>query len=157
MGQKVRDNKPPLWVVNRLVSPLIRRLLPTPLGRLLPGVALLRFRGRRSGTEYSVATGIFDYRGAQLSFTDGTWLANFHGGAPVDVVRRGRLTRAYGEAVSDPAYVGPAIRSVLDSGTSAMWLGLKIDRNYQPTDEELTSLRTAVVIRPLGDEGNHSA
>jgi hypothetical protein len=157
MGQELRNNQPPLWVVNRLVSPLMRRLLPTPVGRLLPGVALLRFRGRRSGTEYTVVTGIFDYQGSQLSFTDGTWLANFHGGAPVDVVRRGRHTRAYGEAVSDPAYVGSAMRSVLDSGTSPIWLGLKIDRNYQPTDEELASLRTAVVIRPLGDEVNHSA
>jgi hypothetical protein len=148
MADRVRSKQPPEWVIRHVANPLMRLLLPTRVGRWVPGMVLLRFQGRRTGASYSVPIGIYDYQDAQVVFSEAPWVANFLGGAPVEVVRRGHTTTAYGEVVSDPGYVGPAIRAALDAGTSTTMLGLAIDRGYQPTDNELSAVRKAVVIRP---------
>jgi hypothetical protein len=144
---RVRSKPPPMWLVHRVVNPLMRRLLPTRVGRMLPGVAVLRFRGRRTGAARAVPVGIYDHEGAQVVFSDSPWAANFRGGAPLEVVRRGHTTAAYGELVHDPHYVGPAIRAVLRAGASKTMLGVAIERGHLPTDDELAAVRAAVVIR----------
>jgi len=144
----VRDRPPPLWLVHRVLNPLVRRLLPTRLGRLLPGVAVLHFTGRRSGRAYTVPAGIYDHDGAQVVFTDSAWRHNFRAGAPVTLDRRGHRTELYGELVTDPAYVGAAIRACLARGSSSTLLGLAIDKDHEPTVAELGAVRDAVVLRP---------
>jgi hypothetical protein len=144
---KVRSKPPPLWLIRWILNPLMFRVVPTRLGRWLPGVAVLRFRGRKSGRAYVVPAGIYDHEGAQVVFTDSTWRMNFVGGAPVEVTRRGCRTMGYGELVTDPAYVGTAIRTCLARGASLTMLGLSIDKGHNPTDEELSAVRDAVVIR----------
>lgn len=154
MADAVRSSPPPIWAVNRVANPLMGLVLPTRLGRWLPGMALLRFEGRRTGRSYTIPIGIYDYDGAQVVFTDGGWAANFRDRAPVVVVRRGATTTAYGELVDDPGYVGPAMRAQLDAGTSTIMLGVAIERGHRPTDDELAKVRRAVVIRTL-PTGNH--
>lgn len=146
----VRSAPPPRWVVRYVANPLMHRLLPTRLGRWLPGIALLRFRGRRTGRTFAVPAGIYDYDGAQFVFTESRWAANFEGGLPVEVVRRGATTGAHAELVADPAVVGPAMRAVLASGTSQLMLGVAIRKGQTPSDAELAAIRRAVVIRPVG-------
>lgn len=148
MDDRVRSKAPPAWVVRYVANPLLRRVVPSRLGRVMPGIAVLHFRGRRSGTPYAVPVGIYDHDGAQVVFTDGGWMVNFREGADVEIVRRGRTTVAHGLLVTDPGYVGPAIRGALDAGTSTTMLGLAIDRGHRPTDEELAAVRSAIVIRP---------
>lgn len=111
-------------------------------------MALLRFRGRRSGAPYTVPIGIHDYHGTPVVFTDSAWAENFRNGASLEMVRGGRTMPADGELVTDPGYIGPAIRATIDSGTSLAMLGLAIDRGHRPSDEELAAVRRAVVIRP---------
>lgn len=149
---RVRSKPPPMWLVHRVVNPLMRRLLPTRVGQVLPGVAVLRFRGRRTGAAYAVPVGIYDHEGAQVVFSDAPWAANFRGGAPLEIIRRGHTTAAYGELVHDPHYVGPAIRAVLRTGTSKTMLGVAIERGHLPTDDELAAVRNAVVIRESGSD-----
>jgi len=148
VAQLVRSTPPPLWLVRHVVNPLLRRLLPGLLGRLLPGMAVLRFRGRRTGTAYAVPIGIYDHQGVQVVFTESAWAANFRGGAPVEIVRRGRSSHGHGELVTDPAAVGPAIRSVLAGGTSQRMIGIAVEAGHQPTDDELAAVRRAVLLRP---------
>jgi hypothetical protein len=144
---RVRDRPPPPWFIHRVANPLMRWLLPRRAGRMLPGMALLRFSGRRTGTAYAVPAAIYDYRGDQVVFTDGRWGLNFVGGSPLQLTRRGQTGAAHGHLVDDPAYVGPAIRAALNAGTSTLMLGLAIDRGHRPTDAELAAVRRAVVIR----------
>ncbi len=146
----VRNAPPPPWVVRYVANPLMRRLLPTRFGRWMPGMAVLRFRGRRTGNAYVVPAGIYDHAGAQFVFSESRWPANFRGGLPVEVVRRGVTTLEQGELVADPAVVGPAMRAVLAAGTSQRMLGIAIDKGHTPTDSELAAIRRAIVIRPVG-------
>ena len=143
----VRSKPPPPWVVRFVANPLMRRVLPTRLGRWLPGMAMLRFCGRRTGRPYAVPAGIYDYDGAQFVFTESRWAANFEGGLPVEVVRRGATTSAHAELVADPAVVGPAMRAVLASCTSQLMLGVAIRKGQTPTDAELAATRRAIVLR----------
>jgi hypothetical protein len=66
----------------------------------------------------------------------------------VTLDRRGHRSELYGELVTDPAYVGAAIRSCLARGSSSTMLGLAIDKGREPTIAELGAVRDAVVIRP---------
>jgi hypothetical protein len=143
----VRSQHPPAWLVAAL-RPVISSLVPGPAGRFMPGMGVLRFRGRRSGREYVVPIGIYDYQGSAVAFTDGRWAANFDGGWPVLVSRRGEEQEARGDLVTDPGFVGPAIRAVLDAGTSPRLLGLWIAGGHRPTDAELAATRDAIVIHP---------
>lgn len=147
----VRSTPPPMWFINGFLNPVMRRLVPSPAGRLVPGFAVLTFRGRRSGRTFVVPTAIYDYEGAQVVFTDSSWLANFRGGTPVEVARRGRVVHGSGELVEDPDRVGTALRAVLAAGASRLILGVAIDKGHQPTDDELSAVRKAIVVRALND------
>lgn len=143
----VRDKPPPLWLVQRVINPVMRRLLPSRLGRWLTGMALLHFRGRKSGRAYVVPAGIYSHDGAQVVFTNSAWRLNFRGGTTLGLDWQGCHTQAYAELVTDPVYVGAAIRSCLAGGTSLTMLGIAIDKGHEPTDAELSAVRDAVVIR----------
>ena len=47
----VRSPHPPAWLVATL-KPVMTSPVPGPAGRLIPGMAVLRFRGRSSGRGY---------------------------------------------------------------------------------------------------------
>ena len=115
----------------------------------MPGMAMLRFRGRRTGQAYNVPAGIYDHEGAQFVFTESAWAANFAGGLPIAVVRRGITMRGHAELVVDPGVVGPAIRAALAAETSQWMLGLAIVKEHTPSNAELAAIRRAVVMRAL--------
>jgi len=45
-------------VLTRVVNPVTRALLASPLHRLLPGTAVLRYTGRRTGTSYALPVSV---------------------------------------------------------------------------------------------------
>jgi len=92
------DRKTAVWVqpppvpVMRLVSPLMRRLLRSPLAsRLPPALTLLEFAGRRSGRRFAVPVGVHEVQDGSVVFTEAGWRRNFAGGPEV-TVRRGMKT-----------------------------------------------------------------
>ena len=86
----VRNVHPPEWLMKKIVNPINRTVGRSPLGRLMGPVVVLEFDGRKSGKHYAVPVMSYDYNGATVVFTDGRWAANFKGGAPVVVHRRGQ-------------------------------------------------------------------
>jgi hypothetical protein len=61
----VADARPPLALI-KIMNPVLRRLLPTPFGRVVRPFALLEFAGRRNGRRYKVPVGWYE-RGASQS------------------------------------------------------------------------------------------
>src|SRR3954465_12056665 len=117
-GPGLEDNPPPDAVL-RLVNPLLRTLVPSPVGRLLPGsVGVLRFTGRRSGRTLRIVAGLHEVDGALVVFTSRPWRLNFRGGRAVEVAQSGRRGRGTAELVEDPEQVADALRHVLAAGTS---------------------------------------
>lgn len=124
------DNRPPDALL-RLVNPLMRTLVPSPAGRLVPGsVGVLRFTGRRSGRTLRIVAGIHEVDGAMVVFTSRPWRLNFRGGRAVEVAQSGHWRRGTAELVEDPEHVAAALRQVLAAGTSPRMLGLRMPRNH---------------------------
>jgi hypothetical protein len=106
-------------------------------------VVLLEFDGRRSGKHYAVPVMSYEYKGATVVFTDARWAANFKGGAPVVVRRRGEAYAGVGE-LAERADVAAALRAVLAGLRSPRRVGLDIDTGHEPTDAELRSMRSVI-------------
>jgi len=68
MSAVVRDVRPPLAVI-RLLNPIMRFVLRTPLGRVVRPFALLEFSGRRSGRRYRVPVGWHEFNGEPVVLT----------------------------------------------------------------------------------------
>lgn len=153
----VRLNPPPPALM-RLVNPLVRRVLTNrPLARRIGKIALVEFRGRRSGRLLRIPMGLQDIDGVPTAFTCRRWRLNFTDGAPVTVVRHGE--RRDGRAVLvDPApgQVGAAVRTALGNGASPFDLGLKIDRRSTPTIADLDGCGLSMIQFDLAVPGTES-
>jgi hypothetical protein len=142
----VTDARPPLVLV-RVLSPVLRAVLATPLGRLLPGIAVLRFSGRRSGRPYRVVVGWYDRAARPTVVTPASWRANF---APPDGlvarVRQGGRTRAMrGTLRVDPAAVADRLNAILDGGTPPSRLGLRMAQGHRVTPDDVVAIQRAVI------------
>jgi F420H(2)-dependent quinone reductase len=86
-----RHRPPGIWVTNHLANPLLRHLLRGPAGhRLSRRLALIRYRGRRTGRMYELLVQ-YARDGNRVWILPGspehkTWWRNLRGGADVDLV-----------------------------------------------------------------------
>jgi deazaflavin-dependent oxidoreductase (nitroreductase family) len=91
--------------MNRLVNPILRGLLRSPLhGLLSDSILLLTYRGKKSGQEYTLPV---QYARAGQTFyvipglpERKVWWRNLTGGAPVDLWVRGVKLTAQAQVVS---------------------------------------------------------
>jgi hypothetical protein len=141
--EHVRNVHPPEWLMKKIVNPINRTVGRSRLGRLMGPVVVLEFDGRKSGKHYAVPVMSYDYNGATVVFTDGRWAANFEGGAPVVVHRRGQKYPGAAE-LADRDEVATALRAVLAGLRSPRRVGLDIDTGHTPTDAELRSMRSLI-------------
>jgi hypothetical protein len=147
------DNRPPDAVL-RIVNPLLRTLVPSPAGRLLPAsTGVLRFTGRRSGRTLRIVAGIHEVDGALVVFTSRPWRLNFRGGRAVEVARSGRRQSGTAELVEDPEQVAAAFREVLGAGTSPRMLGLRMEPGHLVTADDIRATgRTLLRLDLSSDE-----
>lgn len=124
---------------------VMRPLLSSRLGRRVPGVMLLTFRGRRTGRTYRVPVNFHLVDGRPMAFTDAPWRLNFEGGATVTVTHRGRVHRTRARLVTvTPDEMAVAVRKSLDSGGSAERMGLRLPRDHEVSVAELAGLGPAL-------------
>ena len=140
------DQQPAVWVqppprqVLRVVNPVMRRLLLSPLAsRLPPAMAVLEFTGRRSGRRFSVPVGVHDVRDGLVVFSEAGWRRNFAGGREV-TLRRGRQRRR-GTAllVDDPLQVADALGVAVER-FGARELAMRTLPGHEITHDDLLRL-----------------
>ncbi len=135
---------PPLWVL-RTVNHVTRPLLASRLGKRMPGVMLLEFKGRRSGRTIKVPCNLHLVDGVVTAFTEAPWRYNFEGRTPVTLTFRGQAHRTHGVLVRvSPDEMGAAVRKSLDTGGSAQRMGIKSAKGHDPTAAELAALGQAL-------------
>jgi hypothetical protein len=133
MSDGVTNKRPPYWLLRGL-NVLMRRILPTSLGRNMP-MGMLRVTGRRTGRRYEIPIGVWKVDEGMVVFTDARWLANFSGGTEADLVHRGKTQRVYGQGV-------------LATGVNPNQVGISIPRGHTITDGEAAALRKAILLVP---------
>jgi hypothetical protein len=138
---------PPTALV-RLVNPVVRRVLASPVHRLLDRhLVVLRFSTRRSGRDLSIPVTRQDIDGRLTVISDSAWRYNFSGGRDVQVLVGGRWVPARGMLVADADRIAGAYeRQFAELGwkRGARRLGVKVNVGRAPTREELAEgIRTS--------------
>jgi hypothetical protein len=144
MQEPVVERHPPDVVV-RMLNPVLRTILRSPLGRAIGSLAVLQFQGRRTDRTYHVVTGWYQVDGQEFAVTPSVWRINLKGGAPLSVTARGRTRSGRGELVTDPATVSETVRRLLDSGTSATALGIRVAQGHRFDDADVAATRKALI------------
>ena len=128
-------------VLVRVVNPLMRRLLTSPLHRAVSGqLMLLRYRGRRSRRAFALPLGRQEHRGHVAAFTNSVWRHNFRGGHDAELVLAGTPQPVRGSLVEDVDEVTTAYAARIDElGWQAAQrrLGIRINVGRAPTRDEL--------------------
>lgn len=150
MSTVVRRAAPPSRVLFKLVNPVMRAVLRSPLHSPVSGsLLLLYFKGHKSGRRFEIPVAYHDLGdGALTVFTGSTWQHNFEGRAPVASRLRGRLRRGRAERIADPAQVATAFQQVLSriGWRKARRLGLELTVDREPTYDELLSVTPGQAI-----------
>jgi hypothetical protein len=107
--------KPPLprWAYG-IVNPVMKTILNTPFhGLLSKNLMVLNFKGRKSGTPYSIPVGYVQEGNRLTLFSHAKWAKNFEGGYPVLLRLRGERRPAVARVVTDPAVIRAAIERMI--------------------------------------------
>ena len=140
----VRDARPPDALV-RMTNLIVRPLLRTPAARLFAPLALLEFKGRRSGEKRRIVVGWHVLDDVGFVVTPARWRANFIGGHLTTVHRRGTAMTLVGSLVNDPTEVSGAISQLLASETSARSLALRIAHGHVIDGEDVRATNRALI------------
>ncbi len=150
----VEDNRPPDRLL-RVANPVMRALVPSPAGRLMPGsLGILRFTGRRSGRELRIVAGIHEVAGEPIVITSRPWRLNFRGGRAVDVARRGRWQSGTATLVEQADAVAAALNEIIATGTSARNLGLRMQPGHTLTADDVRATGRTLIRLSLGRAGS---
>ena len=144
MTAQARESRPPDMVL-RWMNPVLRQLLLSPAGQVLPALAVLEFQGVRTGRTYRVVTGWHRVQDTEFAVTPARWRQNFAGGAPLQVTNRGVTRRGTGSLEDDPTAVTAAVVQVMSEGTSARALGMAMPRGHTFTSSDAVATRKALV------------
>lgn len=144
MTMVVRDARPPAALI-RVLNPIMRVVLRTPLGRLVKPFALLEFTGRRSGRRYHVPVGWHNADGVRVVLSPAPWRANFAPSARAVVRYRGRVHDMTGTLISDPTQVARYVAAVLAGGTPVRQIGLQMPPGHTISVADITSVDRKII------------
>lgn len=135
--------------VIKVLNPVLRTVLCSPLHKVASTLMVLHVRGRRTGRVYDVPVGRHTLDGQLLTSATGAWKVNLRGGADLEVTIDGRRRQAHAELEEDPERVAEIFdRLVRGLGPKrANRVALKINVDRAPTLEEM---RVATAGRAIG-------
>jgi hypothetical protein len=140
----VRDASPsPAFL--RVFNPVVRFLLRSRLAPLLGPVALITFRGRRSGRTYQVVVTWHELDGVVQVVTPARWRANFAGGAPMTMRHRGVDVPGRGVLDTDPERVADVVARLLAAGEPPRAFALDVPAGHRVTAADLAGTDRAIV------------
>jgi hypothetical protein len=135
----IENSSPPKGFL-KVVDPMFKAMLRTPLGRVLPSTtSVISFKGRKSGKPYNLVVAVHNIDGEQLVFSQRVWTVNFKDGVPVSVRHGGKSLSGTGTLVADPALIAPKLQKAIDAHGGRS-VGLKIADGYQVTPEDVKAV-----------------
>ncbi len=141
---------PPDAVI-RVVNPVMRAILSSPLHRALSGqLMLLRYTGRRSGRRIALPIGRREHEGRTAAYTNSRWRHNFRDGHPAELLDRGSLRPVTGRLIEDVEVVTDVYaRQIAELGRrqASRMLGVRFNVDRDPTRDEV---RDAVARHRMG-------
>jgi hypothetical protein len=136
---------PPPTAALRVINPVARLILRTPISRLIKPLALLDFEGRRTGQRRQVVVGWHFVDGQPVVVTPAKWRANFTGGHVASVRWKGTRADYVGTLQADPDVVAEVINALLNAGTSPRSLALRIAAGHTVSAADVTATGRGIV------------
>ena len=126
-------------VVMRVMNPVLRAILRTPLGRAASEFMILDFTGRKSGRHFSIPVSAHHLDGDLYAVLEAQWKYNFRDGADARVSHGGRTTTMHGVLITEQAAVADLVQR-LASGYGAKkaqrMMGMAFADDRLPTPAE---------------------
>jgi hypothetical protein len=126
----------------RVVNPILGFLLRTPVtGSALKAFLVLKFKGRKTGRQFTLTLSAHQLDGDLYVLTGAAWRLNFLGGATAEVAHAGKTTTMRGELIEDTAVVADLSKRIAESygvKSAQRVMGLKFRDPRIPTLEEFT-------------------
>lgn len=155
----ISETKPPKALF-KVANIFLKRMLRSPKAKIGDHILLLSFTGRKSGKQYSIPVG---YRKMDdhtlVLFTDSPWYKNLRGGAPVQVLLKGRerTGRAVADADLDMLVRETAAHLRARGLAGAREIGI-MGLKFLPTEDELRVMlrdraKITVALDPPGPAG----
>jgi hypothetical protein len=130
----------PPEAIMRVMNPVLRKLLPTPLaGAARKQFMVISFTGRKSGRQFTIPVSAHLVDGVLYALAGAPWRVNFRGGAPAQVLYAGKPAAMRGELIEDGAVVAELFhRCAVGYGVkrAQRMMGLKFRDPRMPTLEE---------------------
>ena len=126
----------------RVVNPILRVLLRAPVvSSVAKDMMVLRFRGRKTGRQYSIPLSAHQLDNQLYALTGAPWKQNFRDGAAAEVLHCGKTTTRHGELISDrPVVADLFYRCAQSYGAkrAQRMMGLKFGGQRLPTLSDFT-------------------
>lgn len=137
----VERMQPPQALWDNVVNPAMRALLRSRFSGLVDSrLALMQFRGRRSGRDYEVPIGVHRVDSGLRVLTNSGWRVNFRDGHPLRLRWEGDWREGSGTLVEDPDAVASFYADrIAEIGwqKAGRQLGIRINVDRAPTHDEL--------------------
>jgi hypothetical protein len=127
---------PPPWLFKNIINPSMKAILRSPLhGLLSGGLAILSFRGRKSGKQFStpVAYHRLDEKSI-LVMTRSPWWKNLRNGESVKLRLQGRDYQAHPEVIEDNSVVWDYISLFLKEHNNPRRVGIMLSEDATPEE-----------------------
>jgi len=124
----------------KIANPIMKFILISPLhGMVDSQLTLLRWRGRKSGKEYTIPVGYKKDGDEVTLFTFSGWKANFRQPHPVQLKLEGQWRSGTGVINDDPRTIAEFIKRGVSSGDRGGYrrFRMEIEGDREPTVEEL--------------------
>jgi hypothetical protein len=113
MTSTVARRVPPAGLI-RVINPVVRLLLRSPLHRPFdPAALLLHVTGRKTGRRYDIPVNYTAVDGKLLVVTIARWRVNLRGGTDLDVTWQGRRRPMHALLDEEPASVAVTYQAVI--------------------------------------------
>jgi F420H(2)-dependent quinone reductase len=143
------QRRPPVGLF-RVLNPVVRALLRSPLHRLLSNrLMLLSYHGRRTGRRYTIPVGYFPWDDGVLAFSSARWWVNLRDGQPAQLTIRGREHSAtatvYDQTDDIAARLAQFTARFSPKAARGLILGLPAERPANQAELARAAARTALI------------
>lgn len=133
----------PPEAVLKVLNPVLRALLRTPLGRRMGTLLVLGFTGRKTGRRYEIPLTAHRMRDGLYVLTGAPWRHNFDGGRDVEVTVEGCTAPMRAVSLADSGQIADVYaRRIAELGVknAQRQMGIRINVPRTPTGEEVAEV-----------------
>ena len=139
----------PLWVF-KVMNPIMKGLLRSPLHRLLSGTLMLvTYTGCKTGKQYTIPIGYFAWgQGELMSFSSARWWTNLRSSPPVTLLLKGHRVQAIPTVIEQHEAVIDTLEEFIKrlGPRSARRLPIGLPRDREPTRDDLRNVPRGIAL-----------